>query len=436
MTARLDRLGPARALAQIGAVIGREFSYQLIRAVAAFDDSALHAALERLADADILFVHGLPPDSDYRFKHALIQDAAYENLLKSRRQLFHRRVAEALRDNVVGAAAEPELLAYHFSQAGLAEVAVEWWATAGTRSIERSALVEAAEQFTRALAQIANLPVTPARRRKEISIQVALITPLLHVKGYAATETKAAVERARLLIEQAESVGEPPEDSLLLFSVLYGFWVANLVAFNSDVCCDLAMQFLALAKRQDAKVPFLIGHRLVGTSLLLTGEIAASLPHYDKAISLYDPVEHRPLAARFGQDPKVSIVCFRALARWVLGYPEMALTDVVDVVRYAREISHVPSLMFSLTVASLTETYCGNYSSAIAHLDEGVALADEKGALFWKGFGKMSKGWLLMLSGKTEEAIRNSFPRNRFMAINGGNDVCAGVLGILGKKLC
>ena len=232
------------------------------------------------------------------------------------------------------------------------------------------------------------------------------------MKGYAATETKAAVERARLLTEQAESVGEPPEDSLLLFSVLYGFWVANLVTFNSDVCCDLAMQFLALAKKQDAKVPFLIGHRLVGTSLLLTGEIAASLPHFDKAISLYDPVEHRPLAARFGQDPKVSIVCFRALARWVLGYPEMALADVVNVVKYAREISHVPSLIFSLTVGSLTETYCGNYSSAIAYVTQGVALADEKGALFWKGFGKMSKGWLLMLTGKTEEAMRFFLPES------------------------
>jgi predicted ATPase len=147
-----------------------------------------------------LLAQGVPPDSDYRFKHALIQDAAYENLLKSRRQVLHRRVAETLRDNVaVAAAAEPELLAHHFTQAGLTEAAIEWWGKAGQRSLERSALVEAAEQFTRALAQIATLPSTPDLRRDEIKLQVALITPLMHVKGFATPETKAASsERACL----------------------------------------------------------------------------------------------------------------------------------------------------------------------------------------------------------------------------------------------
>ena len=162
LTARLDRLGPAREVAQIGAVIGRDFSYALLRAVAGMEDAPLQTALERLAEADILLVQGLPPDSDYRFKHALIQDAAYENLLKSRRQVLHRRVAEVLRDNFAAtAAAEPELLAHHFTQAGLTEAAIEWWGKAGQRSLERSALVEAVEQFTRALAQIATLPATP-----------------------------------------------------------------------------------------------------------------------------------------------------------------------------------------------------------------------------------------------------------------------------------
>ena len=184
LTARLDRLGPAREVAQIGAVIGRDFSYALLRAVAGMEDAPLQTALERLAEADILLVQGLPPESDYRFKHALIQDAAYENLLKSRRQVLHRRVAEALRDKFAAtAAAEPELLAHHFTQAGLTEAAIEWWGKAGQRSLERSALVEAAEQFTRALDQIAALPATPALRREQIKLQVALITPLIHVKG-------------------------------------------------------------------------------------------------------------------------------------------------------------------------------------------------------------------------------------------------------------
>jgi predicted ATPase len=181
LMARLDRLGTAREVAQIGAVIGRDFSYTLLRAVAGLEDQVLQTALERVAEADILLVQGLPPESDYRFKHALIQDAAYENLLKSRRQALHRRVAEALRENVdASATAEPELLAHHFTQAGLIEEAIEWWGKAGQRSLERSALAEAAEQLTRALNQIATLPPTPVLRREQIKLQVALITPLIH----------------------------------------------------------------------------------------------------------------------------------------------------------------------------------------------------------------------------------------------------------------
>jgi class 3 adenylate cyclase/tetratricopeptide (TPR) repeat protein len=179
LTARLDRLGPAREVAQIAAVIGRGFSYPLIRAVAKMEDEALQTALERLAEADILLVQGLPPDSEYRFKHALIQDAAYENLLKSRRQALHRRTGEVLRDRfATTAAAEPELLAHHFTQAGLTEAAIEWWGTAGQRSLARHALVEAAEQLKRALAQIATLPATPALRREEIKLEVAFANVL------------------------------------------------------------------------------------------------------------------------------------------------------------------------------------------------------------------------------------------------------------------
>ena len=229
LTARLDRLGPAREVAQIGAVIGRDFSYSLLRAVAGMDDTPLQAALDRLADADILLVQGLPPDADYRFKHALIQDAAYENLLKSRRQALHRRVGETLRDQFAGtAAAEPELLAHHFTQAGMTEAAIEWWGKAGQRSVERSALVEAAAQLTRALDQIATLPGTPALRREQIRLQAALITPLVHVKGWSRAGNQGRYEQARLLIEQAEALGEPPEDPLLLFSVLYGVFIASV----------------------------------------------------------------------------------------------------------------------------------------------------------------------------------------------------------------
>ena len=407
LMARLDRLGPAREVAQIGSVIGRGFSYGLLRDVAGLEDAPLQVALEKLADADILLVQGLPPESDYRFKHALIQDAAYENLLKSRRQVLHRRVAEILRDTFgESSAAEPELLAHHFTQAGLIEAAIECWDEAGQRSLERSALVEAAEQFTRALDQIATLPTTPALRREEIKLQVALITPLIHVKGYAAPETQAAVERARLLIEQAEALGEPPEDPILLFSVLYGVWAAHFIAFNGGALRKLAAQFLALAEKQRATVPLMIGHRLMGNSLLLTGDIAQGRAHYNQALAYYDPAAHRPLVTRFGQDTRVSVLSYRSFALWMLGYPEAALADTDHALKDAREIGHAATLMYALHFTSGTYIHCGNYAAANAQSNELVVLADDKAAMMWKATGMLRQGLVLALTGKASDAVQ------------------------------
>ena len=363
LTARLDRLGPAREVAQIGAVVGRDFSYALLHAVSGMDDIPLRAALERLAEADILLVQGLPPESDYRFKHSLMQDAAYENLLKSRRQTLHRRIAETLRDHVAPiAAAEPELLAHHFTQAGLTEAAIEWWGKAGQRSLERSALVEAIEQFTRALDRIAAVPATPTLRREQIKLQVALISPLIHVKGHAAPDTKAAVERARLLIEQAEALGERPEDPLLLFSVLYGFWVANFVASNCDVERELAAQFLALAGKQGAIVPLMIAHRIMGASLVNAGDIVDGKAHLDQAIALYNPAAHRPVVTLFAVDARVSSLSWRSCALWTLGYPEAALSDADQAVTDARQIGQAATLTGALRSAGLTHMFCGHHA--------------------------------------------------------------------------
>jgi predicted ATPase len=408
LTARLDRLGPAREVAQIGSVIGRGFSYALLRAVTAIDDAPLQAALERLAEADILLVQGLPPDSDYRFKHALIQDAAYENLLKSRRQSLHRRIAETLRDQVVGPAVpvEPELLAHHFTEAGLTEAAIEWSGKAGQQSLERSALVEAAAQFNRALDQIATLPPTPARRREQIKLQVALITPLQHVKGYSAPETRTVGERARLLIEQAESLGEAPEDPLLFFSVLYSFWVANITAFNGDLSCQLAAQFLALADKQGASGPLLMGHRLMGVSLTFTGSIAQGRENFDRAIALYDAHAHGALATRFGQDPRVASLAVRSWTLWMLGYPEAALKDAERALSEAREIGQAAALMYALSFANMTIVRCGGHQTAKARADELAALAREKGALVWEPQGVAQQGFVLALTGKPSEGVQ------------------------------
>jgi class 3 adenylate cyclase/predicted ATPase len=406
LMARLDRLGPAKEVAQIGAALGRQFSHDQLAAMVRKPEPELESALDSLIAAGLLFREGVPPHATYLFKHALVQDAAYGTLLREPRRALHARIAETLESQFTEIAeSQPELLARHCTDAGLTEKAARLWGKAGQRSLARSALAEAAAQLTRALTQIAALPATKALRREEIKQQVGLTNALMHTKGYAAPETKASLDRARLLIERAEAMGEPAEDSLLLFSVLYGFWGANFIAFDGAAVRELAGQFLALADKQGATVQLMIGHRLMGASLLFTGDIAQGRSHCDEAIALYDPVAHRPLATSFGQDVRVSILCYRSWALWVLGYPDAALADVRQVLKDAREIDHAATLMYALQFAPFINMTCGNDAVASALADELVALADEKGALLWKAFGIMNQGCLLTLAGGASDAV-------------------------------
>jgi predicted ATPase len=317
LTARLDRLASAREVAQVGAVIGRDFSYKLLREIAGIGDAPLQAALERLADADILLVQGLPPASDYRFKHALIQDAAYENLLKSRRQALHRRTAEVLRDQFAEtAAAEPALLAHHFTQAALTEAAIEWWRTAGQRSLARAALVEGVEHLKRALDQIATLPATPDLRREEIKLEVAF---------------------------------------------------ANAMA--------------------------------------LSGNPVSGKEHYDRALAIYDPAEHRPVTTRSGRDVGIGALSSRSNCLWWLGYPAAARDDGELAVKNARETGHATTLMFALHTAGSNHLYCRDYAAANAPLDELIGLADERGAPYWTALGTAVRGALFAVSGNASDAV-------------------------------
>ncbi len=406
LMARLDRLGPAKDVAQIGSVMGREFSHALLAAVVHKPEAELNSALDRLMVAGLLFRQGAPPHATYLFKHALVQDAAYATLLREPRRALHARIAEVLENHFPEIAeSQPELLARHCTEAGLIEKAAGLWGKAGQRSSERSAMVEAAGQLTRALEQIASLPTTPALRREQIKFQIGLTNGLMHTKGYAASETRTSLDQSRALIERAEAMGEPLEDPLLLFSVLYGFWVANVVAFNGGTVRELAAQFLALAERQGATVPLLLGHRIMGYSLMMLGDFVEARKHFDDAIARYDPAQHRPLATRFGQDPGVSILSFRSWVLWFLGSPEAALTDADQATTNARAIGHAATSMFALSQAVAARRYCGDYVTANTLNDELAALADEKDAVYWKAVAMVSRGSLYALTGKFSDAL-------------------------------
>jgi class 3 adenylate cyclase/predicted ATPase len=407
LMARLDRLGQAKEVAQIGAAIGREFSHSLLAGVARKPEAELGSALDRLTAAGLLFRQGLPPHATYLFKHALVQDAAYSTLLREPRRTLHARIAETLENQFAEIAeSQPELLARHCTDAWLVEKAAGLWGKAGQRSLARSALAEAAEQLTHALDQLENLAGTPALRREQIKLRVALANTLMHTKGFAAPETKASLDQARSLIEGAEALGEPLEDPLALFSVLYGFWVASYVAFDGEVVRSLAAQFLASAEKRGATVPLMNGHRMMGTSLVYTGDIMQGRAHYDLAIALYDPMEHRALATRFGVDIEVAVLPHRSFALWVLGYPDAALADADRALRNAREVGQDATLMYALSLTLLSLIQRGNYTTASAQADELIALADEKSASFWKVSGQVYRGCILALAGKSSDATQ------------------------------
>ena len=404
LMARLDRLGPAKDVAQVGAAIGREFSHALMAAVVRKPEVELKSALDRIIAAGLLFRQGTPPNATYLFKHALVQDAAYGTLLREPRRALHARIAETLESELVEIAENrPEIVARHCSEAGLIEKAAAFWDKAGLRSLERSAFIEAAQQLAQALSHLEALPSTPERRQKQMKLQTLLIAPLIQTKGYAAPETQDAVERANLLIERANAIGEPPENPQLLFLVLSGYFTANVVAGNVEACRDVADRVLELAEKQGQSAELVLGHLCVGTSLLLTGEIARGKVHLDHAITLYDPFLPRASMAR--EDPRVAALIFRSIALWMLGYPEAALADASGAIKNARALGSAMPLMFALAHAELTFRLCGNYAAGGECVRELVALADVKGSLYWKTAAQGMEATRLSLIGDPANSI-------------------------------
>ncbi|MGY3620952.1 adenylate/guanylate cyclase domain-containing protein [Bradyrhizobium sp. USDA 10063] len=407
LMSRLDRLGPAKDVAQVGAAIGREFPYMLLAAVVRKPPAELDDALDRLVTAGLLFRQGTPPLASYLFKHALVQDAAYSTLLREPRRMLHARIAEVLESQFPETAeSQPEVLARHYMNADLIEKSARLWGKAGQRSQERSALAEAAEQLTQALAQIATLPSTPDLRREQIVWQTALVNTLMHVKGYSAPETKAAVAQVRTLIEQAERLGESPDDASLLLSALFGQWLVNFISFDGEVARELAARFLALGEKEGTTVPLMVGHRTMASTLAFMGDQVKALAHYNEALALYRPAEHRRLMTRFGQDLRVTCLGFRSMALWQLGYPSAALRDADCALMEARQIEHAATLMFTLNFPILVNTYCGKYDVANEHLKELVLLAEEKRAPFRKAEGVLRRGYILTLMGRATEAVK------------------------------
>jgi class 3 adenylate cyclase/predicted ATPase len=391
LAARLDRLAPVKEIAQIGATIGREFSYPLLRAVAGRDEPALRAALAQLEEAELLFRTGAPPDARYTFKHALVQDTAYENLLKSRRQILHRRIADVLRGEFAAAApAEPELVAHHLTQAGLDEPAIEWWGKAGDRALRRSAFREAAAHITKAIELADKLAATAQSAptgSNRLRLQTSLGNALLSAKGYSAPETSAAFNRARELANQVEDASER-------FSAYFGLWAGHLTRCEPAPMREMAERFLREATARPDCPEASVAHRVYGFTCFYFGDFARAHEHFQEALELYDQARHGDLAKRFGWDPRAGAEIGDALTLWVLGRIDEALRLADRALADAELAAHAPTMGYTLTYAALLGLFRHNpeavatYSQAFANIVSRYDLP-----ALWAGMVVFFQGW-------------------------------------------
>jgi class 3 adenylate cyclase/predicted ATPase len=347
LAARLDRLGPAREVAQIGAVLGRDFAYALLRDVAEIDEPALHASLDRLADADLLFVEGAPPQANYRFKHALIQDAAYQSLLKSRRQALHRRAAELLRDDPERAAAEPEVIGRHFTQGAVDDLAIEWWGKAGDQALRRSAFQEAIAHLSKAIEMADKGPVgsaattTVAEQSRRLKLQTNYAQAVLWSKGFAADETRAAFERTGDLATRAEL----PAEGL---PALFGQFLWNLLHGDIRSARQIAERFLQEAEAQGRLAEAGVGHRLVGLTSMFLGDLVEARRHLELALSTYDRERDSEARERFALDTGVAARVYLALASWLGGDLDCASQLIEEAMGLGGDLGHLPDVIHTL----------------------------------------------------------------------------------------
>ncbi len=395
LMARLDRLAPVREIAQLGAILGREFSYELLHAVANQDESRLRQGLRQLVEAELLYQRGLPPHATYLFKHALIQDTAYQSLLKRRRQQLHRHIAHVLETQFAETKeTQPELLAHHYTEAGLIEQAIPYWQKAGKRATQRSAYVEAVAHLTKGLGLLKTLTNTPEHVQQELTLQLSLNDALFAVKGYAAPDAEKAVTRARELCQQ---LGETPQ----LFSMLVSLWTFYYIRGQVQTAHELAKQMMHLAQSSQGQYLLALAHFALGCTLYQVGDLTSAWLHLEQAIELYDPQKH-PLGS---VDLRIGCLSFAAWTLWNLGYPEQALQRSQEAVAVAEGLSHPLSLAFALGNAASFHIRCREGQLARERAEATIELCTEQGFPYWLVVGTIWRGGAQTQQGQEEEGI-------------------------------
>ncbi len=399
LMARLDRLGSVRQVAQIGAALGRWFRYTSLRAVAGLPEGELQASLAQLVASELVFQSGTPPDAVYTFKHALVQEAAYGSLLRKARRQLHGQIARALEGHfpeLVGS--QPELFARHYTEAGLVEKSVFYWGKAAQRSVARSAMTEAAAQFQKGLDQLALLPDSLQRRRRELEFRSSLGTVLQSVKGYAAPETGQTLGRARELWEQ---LGSPSE----FLQVSYAQSLYHEIRGELNLARRLDNDLLRLSQERDDAAGLVLAHQSLGRNLMFVGRFAPSRWHLEQTLALCDVGSDTSLVRQAGVHPRVASQAFLAISLFCLGHPGQAVARSTAAIVEAQRLAHPPSLAVSLTNGARLGSLLGNDAMLDKWAGQLATVAAERGFSLWRAMGTIYRGWLKVKNGDVVEGI-------------------------------
>jgi predicted ATPase len=387
-------------------VLGRDFTYLLLCDVAQADEPTLQASLDRLADADLLFVEGAPPEANYRFKHALIQDAAYDSLLKSRRQALHRHAAELLRESPERAAAEPEVIAHHFTEAGLDDLAIEWWGKAGDQALRRSAFQEAIAHLGKAIAMAdkasaaSTLPAkaTTASASQRLRLQTSLGQAMMHFRGFGSDESKTAFVRARTLAAEVRDASER-------FDAYYGLFIGSLLRGELSLARETAESFLLDAETEGRMTEAGVARRNVGMARLLQGDFIGAEAHLAEALRIYDPERDRDAKFRFGQDGGAAAACILTPASWALGDLERARAIAEEALARADETAHAPTRANVYHFISLYQVLRGDPEAVRRIARTPVDLGREHGMALYLALGELYSNWARAWLGDRESGV-------------------------------
>jgi tetratricopeptide (TPR) repeat protein len=383
---RLDRVAPSRRVAQIAAVIGREFSNDLLSAASQIDEGDMRSALSLLEEADIIYRIGISPFVRFAFKHVLLRDAIYDSLLRSKRQQIHADIAAILKHDFPELAEnQPEVLAYHYQEAGNHQLAIQCWFESGQRALSRSANIEAIANFRKALQLLSVLPETPERIKQEIDIQLALGIPLIAVQGYAAAETREAFSRARTLCLR---LGNIPE----YFQALFGLWGNSWMGGNNEDALHMANEFLSRSQGLSDPVLLMVAHRVMGSTLLTVGDFHSSANHFEETISLSAGRDRRPLYNLYMVEPQAASLLLLSWDLWFLGYPDRSLSRVSEALALGQDLHHPYTVAFAHYMTSVVHLLRGDAARALESAQKSYEMSQEQKFSLYEILSRISRG--------------------------------------------